>query len=86
MIPRGRVATYGQIAKIAGLGRRARYVGYALRNTPDNLTLPWYRVINAHGKIAVKGNTAKNQLELLRQEKVLSKNSKVDLKKFLWDY
>src|SRR6185436_18609812 len=50
-IPRGRVATYGQVALLAGLKGHARQVGYALHALPDAETVPWQRVINARGEI-----------------------------------
>ncbi len=46
-IPRGRVATYGQVAELAGLGGHARLVGYALSALPDERTVPWHRVTRA---------------------------------------
>ena len=52
-IPRGRVATYGDIAKLAGLPGRARQVGYALHALPNGSTVPWHRVINRAGKISL---------------------------------
>lgn len=51
-IPRGRVESYGSIARRAGLPRRARLVGHALRVAPRSLRLPWHRVVNAAGRIA----------------------------------
>jgi methylated-DNA-protein-cysteine methyltransferase-like protein len=51
-IPRGRVATYGQIARLAGLGGLARQVGYALNALPEHTMVPWHRVINAQGGIS----------------------------------
>jgi methylated-DNA-protein-cysteine methyltransferase-like protein len=51
-IPSGKVATYGQIAKLAGLAGQARMVGYALYSLPKGLDIPWHRVINAKGKIS----------------------------------
>jgi len=51
-IPRGRVATYGQIARLAGLGGQARQVGYALSALPEGNDVPWQRVINAKGRSA----------------------------------
>lgn len=51
-VPRGRVATYGWIAERAGLPRRARLVGHALRHAPRRLRLPWHRIINAQGRIS----------------------------------
>ena len=52
-IPRGRVATYGQVAALAGLPRAARQVGYALHALSGATVLPWYRVINASGRISL---------------------------------
>jgi methylated-DNA-protein-cysteine methyltransferase-like protein len=51
-IPRGRVSTYGNVAREAGLPGRARQAGYALRHAPDGMHLPWHRVVGAGGKIA----------------------------------
>ena len=51
-IPRGRVSTYGAVARAAGLPRRARQTGYALRIAPEELHLPWHRVLGAGGRIA----------------------------------
>jgi methylated-DNA-protein-cysteine methyltransferase related protein len=51
-IPRGRVATYGQIARLAGLGGQARRVGYALSALPAGSRVPWHRVVNAAGRIS----------------------------------
>jgi methylated-DNA-protein-cysteine methyltransferase-like protein len=53
-IPRGRVATYGQIASLAGFGRHARLVGYALHALPHGSTTPWHRVINAQGRVSAR--------------------------------
>ena len=51
-IPRGRVATYGQVAELAGLPRQARRVGYALAALPSTRDVPWHRVVNATGTIS----------------------------------
>ena len=51
-IPRGRVATYGQIARLAGLPGRARFVGYALSALDGRSRIPWHRVVNAEGRIS----------------------------------
>jgi methylated-DNA-protein-cysteine methyltransferase related protein len=65
-IPRGQFASYGEIARRAGLPRRARLVGYALRQAPPGLRLPWFRVTAANGRIAFpKGS--KNHAEQLRR-------------------
>lgn len=51
-IPKGRVATYGQVAALAGLPGHARQVGYALHALPENHRLPWHRVVNAKGEVS----------------------------------
>ena len=51
-IPHGRVATYGQVAALAGAPRHARQVGYALYDLPSGQSLPWHRVINAKGEVS----------------------------------
>ena len=56
-IPRGRVATYGQVAEVAGYVRRPRLTAQALRHVPDGRDIPWFRVINAQGRIAIPANT-----------------------------
>ena len=63
-IPRGRVATYGQVAQLAGLGRAARQVGYALhalRDDPDRV--PWHRVVNAQGRVSVRSDPGADDLQ-----------------------
>lgn len=88
-IPRGRVATYGQIAALAGLQRRARMVGQALRSTPESLEVPWHRVVNAQGTISPRGGIGWEegyQRHLLEEEGVVfSASGKVDLDRFGWD-
>jgi len=88
-IPRGRVATYGQVAALAGLPRRARMVGQALRSTPDGVEVPWHRVINAQGTISPRGGIGWEegyQRHLLEEEGVVfSQSAKVDLDRFGWD-
>lgn len=53
-IPPGRVATYGQVASLAGLPGHARQVGYALHALPENSAVPWHRVVNAKGGISAR--------------------------------
>jgi len=55
-IPRGRVATYGQIAALAGLARQPRLVGYALHALPTSTAVPWHRVINARGMVSIRSD------------------------------
>ena len=54
-IPKGRVATYGQVADVAGLPGHARQVGYALHSLPPHSTVPWQRVVNARGEVSPRG-------------------------------
>ncbi len=87
LIPRGKVATYGQIALLAGNPRWSRVVGYALHANPDPQHIPCYRVVNRFGEPSrsfVFGG-ADAQTALLESEGVEVKNGKVDLKKYLWD-
>jgi methylated-DNA-protein-cysteine methyltransferase-like protein len=84
-IPYGRVASYGQIAQLAGFDGMARQVGYALHATPPQSGLPWHRVINSQGKISLSGPTARLQQRLLQKEGVVfSQSGKIDMKKFQW--
>jgi methylated-DNA-protein-cysteine methyltransferase-like protein len=69
-IPRGRVATYGQVARLAGLPGRARLVGYALAAIPDASRLPWHRVVNARGKISLRADGGPwDRIQRLRLER-----------------
>ena len=83
-IPHGRVATYGQIARIVG-NCTARMVGYALAATPDDIEIPWHRVINSQGKISLL--TFKDlQQKLLESEGIsFDKSGKVSLRKYRWN-
>ena len=85
-IPYGHVATYGQIAELAGFPRQARLVGYALHQSPKEMTLPWHRVINAKGMISFPKDSEpyRRQLELLSEEGVEFIGQKVDLQQFRW--
>jgi len=68
-IPRGRVASYGQIARLAGLPGRARQVGYALHALPSGTRLPWHRVINARGAVSPRARPEEGVLQRLLLEK-----------------
>ena len=85
-IPEGYVASYGQIAEITGIPRGARQVGYALRHLPNGSKVPWYRVIQASGKIAFKiGSRAFNeQSTRLMKEDVPILNGRIDMNKYRW--
>ena len=72
-IPRGRVATYGQVAALAGLPRQARLVGYAMHALPNGTGVPWHRVINAYGRVSPRsdgGAGGERQRVLLEAEGV----------------
>lgn len=84
-IPRGRVATYGQIAELAGLPGRARQVGYALHALPDGSPVPWQRVLNARGEISLPGLSGARQRALLAEEGVRpGDNGRIDLATYQW--
>ncbi len=85
-IPRGKVATYGQIAALAGSPRAARQVVRALHTSSDKEKLPWHRVINSKGKISLKPNSGYEiQKAMLEDEKVIfAADDSIDLKKYLW--
>lgn len=85
-IPKGKVATYGEVAEQSGFPGQARLVGYALHNLPGKSGVPWHRVINSRGEISlprIKEGHAR-QRKLLEKEKIIFKNGKVDLKKYGW--
>ena len=87
MIPKGKVATYGMVATLAGNPRWVRVVGYALHNNPDPMVIPCHRVVNREGKVAkafVFGGE-NEQIKRLENEGVKVENGKVDLSQFLWE-
>lgn len=86
-IPRGRVATYGQIAALAGLAGQARQVGYALHALPPGSRVPWHRVINARGEISVRasGGGARRQRDQLALEGIeAGLDGRVSLERYRW--
>ncbi len=85
-IPRGRVATYGQIAAAAGFPRQARMAGYALHALPQNSGVPWHRVINAQGRISFppRSQAYRAQREKLEAEGVVFLRGRVSLKRYGW--
>jgi methylated-DNA-protein-cysteine methyltransferase-like protein len=72
-IPRGRVATYGQVAALAGLPGHARQVGYALHALPEAEDVPWHRVVNAKGTVSPRAEPGWDgvQRQLLEREGVV---------------
>jgi methylated-DNA-protein-cysteine methyltransferase-like protein len=86
-VPRGRVATYGQVAELAGLGGHARQVGYALHALDAESGLPWHRVINAAGRVSARAEPGADsiQRQLLEREGVgFDASGRVDLARFRW--
>lgn len=86
-IPRGRVATYGQIARLAGLPRRARQVGYALYALADEAGVPWQRVVNARGAISRRAHPYAERMQralLEREGIVFAGGGRIPLRRFLW--
>lgn len=83
-IPKGHVATYGQIAEMAGNPRMSRAVGNALHKNPDPFHIPCFRVVNSKGELAgaFAFGGGKAQAELLREDGVEVVNGKVDLEKY----
>lgn len=86
MIPEGRVATYGQIARLAGNARGARQVARILHSMSEKHRLPWHRVVNAKGEVVIGDpETAAEQKNLLLGEGVEFLNDrKVDLPHYQW--
>src|SRR5690625_5216938 len=82
-VPHGKVATYGQIARLAGNRRAARQIARILYSMSEKYQLPWHRVINAQGEIV--SPNAEEQRELLLIEKItINQNNRVNLKIYQW--
>jgi methylated-DNA-protein-cysteine methyltransferase-like protein len=87
-IPRGRVATYGQVARLAGLSGQPRLTGYALSALPDGSSVPWHRVINAKGEISRRasgeGSEALQRARLESEGVEFDPEGCIDLRRFQW--
>ena len=85
-IPKGKVLTYGKIAKLAGNPRAARQVAWTLNSSTEKYGLPWHRVINSKGLIALNSEEGRNQQKcMLIQEGIeFIDEFKIDLNKYLW--
>lgn len=86
-IPKGKVASYGQVAKFAGLPKHARLVGRVLGQLPEDHDIPWYRVINSQGRISLNKLDEHGiciQTARLREEDVVVVDGKINLKKYQW--
>ncbi|MFT5312366.1 MAG: methylated-DNA-protein-cysteine methyltransferase-like protein [Paraglaciecola sp.] len=86
LIPSGKVASYGQIADLAGLPGRARLVGKALGYVPNNIDVPWHRILRSNGQIAFPTGSEQSQTQqgLLQEEGVVVLNNRVKLRAFGW--
>ena len=86
-IPRDRVATYGQIAVVAGLPRQPRLVGYALSAVSDGRSIPWHRVVNAKGELSPRAHQGSEKLQraMLEREGVeFDRRDRISLPRFRW--
>ncbi len=85
-IPKGKVSTYGTVARLAGFGGHARLVGYALHALPKGTDIPWQRVINAQGRISVRkaGGAEGRQERKLRREGIRIHRGKINLSLYGW--
>lgn len=87
LIPAGQVATYGDVAHHAGLGRAARRVGRALRQLPEDTRIPWHRVINSAGRLSLPAASAagKQQRKRLTEEGIdFAASGRIDLQQQRW--
>lgn len=85
-IPAGKVASYGQVAALAGFPQNSRLVGRLLKIMPSDSIIPWHRVVNSQGKISfpVGSNKYQEQRQKLLSEGVLFKNDEVNMRECRW--
>lgn len=87
-IPRGKVATYGDVAHLAGMPNQPRLVGYALHATPSGMDLPWHRVVNAQGRIStgrgVAGGELPQRFRLEAEGIVFDQTGRLSLDRYRW--
>ena len=83
-IPRGRVTTYGALAKLLRLRGGARTAGRAMAATPKGKGIPWHRVMGANGKLLIREPYASLQRKLLESEGVAVVEARIKLKQYLW--
>ena len=84
-VPRGQVASYGQIAEIVGPGCDARMVGYAMAAIPEGSDVPWQRIVNREGKISLPGRGGEIQRMRLEAEGItFDARGRIDMKHFGW--
>src|SRR5688572_21535553 len=86
-IPKGRVATYGQVARLAGLPGHARQVGYALSALPEDRDVAWHRVVNSEGRISARAQPGweERQRSLLEREGIaFGEDARIFLARYQW--
>ena len=85
-IPLGKVASYGQIAELAGISRAARLVGGVLKKLPQETSIPWHRVVNSQGKISLPASSPAHLSQKIRLEKegITFLNGKINMKLYRW--
>ena len=86
-IPRGRVATYGQVAEVASLPGHARQVGYALHALPEGSAVPWHRVVNAQGAVSLRtvaGHDLEQRLRLEAEGVEFNARGRIPLARYRW--
>lgn len=82
-IPAGRVLSYGEVAALSGLPRRARWVGRVLSNLPAGSRLPWHRVVRADGRLAQREGQGQQQ-QRLQDEGVAVQDRRLNLARYRW--
>lgn len=87
-VPRGKVATYGQIAMLAGLEGQARQAGYAMAALPSSTAVPWHRVVNAQGRVSTRsggtGGDIRQHLLLASEGVTFDGGGRISLARFQW--
>jgi methylated-DNA-protein-cysteine methyltransferase-like protein len=83
-VPRGRVITYGDIARLARLRGGAREAGHAMAASPNGAGIPWHRVVGAGGKLLIREPMAAKQLRLLQVEGAIFNGHRIDLSACGW--
>ena len=86
-IPKGQVATYGQVAALAGLPGHARLVGYAMHGLPSHTKVPWHRVINAKGEVSLRstpGSEGEQRYRLECEGISFDVRGRIDLEETQW--
>lgn len=86
-IPQGKVATYGQVARLAGLPGCARYVGYTMKMLPRGSKIPWFRVVNSKGQLSFPKHSVqyRAQQEKLEAEGLVFSEGKFCLQAYQWE-